>query len=90
MGLLHGGSAPCSPLEMRIGEGPGIMHMQVAWPRPGHYPSELSYWLSAAWRGMEMIGHSMIGQNVIQGVATVSWGLDVTSQDCTGGCVVTP
>jgi len=36
-----------------------------------------------------MIGHSMIGQNITQGVATVSWGLDVTSKDCTGGCVVT-
>jgi hypothetical protein len=90
MGLLHGVSAPCSPLDMRIGEGPGIMHMQVAWPRPGRYPSETSSRLSAVRRGMEMIGHSMIGQNITQGVATVSWGLDVTSKDCTGGCVVTP
>ena len=82
MGLLHGGSAPCSSLESRIGEEPDIVHMQVACPRSGHYPN-------AVRRGMEMIGHSMIGQNITQGVATVSWGLDVTSKDCTGGCVVT-
>jgi hypothetical protein len=74
MGLLHGGSAPCYPLEPRIGEGPGIMYMQVAWPRPGYYPSELSIWLPAARRGIETIGHSMIGQNITLSVATVSWG----------------
>jgi hypothetical protein len=74
MGLLHGDSALCSALESRIGEGPGIVHMQVACPRPGYHPSEISSRLSAVRRGMEMIGQSMIGQNMTLGVAPVLWG----------------
>jgi hypothetical protein len=42
--------------------------------RPSHHPSGISSQLSAVRRGMEMIGHSMIGQNITQGVAPVSWG----------------
>lgn len=41
------------------------MHMQVA------CLSEVSFRLSTAGRGMEMIGQSMIDRNVTQGVAPV-------------------
>jgi hypothetical protein len=74
MSLLHRGSAPCTSLESRIGEEAGIMRVQVACPRPGYYPSEISSRLSAVRRGMEMIGQSIVGQNMTQGVALVLWG----------------
>jgi len=90
MGLLHGDSALCSSLEPEIGEGTGVLHMQVTCPRPGRYPGGVSSRLFAARRGMDMTGQSMIGQNTTQGVEQVSGGLDVTSQDCTFGYVKTP
>lgn len=65
MGLLHGGSASCSPLEPKIGDGTGVMHMQVA------CPSGVSSRLSAVRRGMEMTGRSMIGRDITRCVAPV-------------------
>ena len=65
MGLLHGSSAPCSPLEPKIGEGTGIMHMQLA------CSSGVLFRLFAVRKGMEMIGQSMFGRNVTHGVAPV-------------------